>query len=216
MKIEVANHADAFVLFESLNNRGMLLTPVDLIKTHLLAEAERRGVMGVDDAFALWNEMLTNLGDNYANQEPFLRHYYNAFRAQLPTVLNAPVATRTKLIGIYEKLLAEDVKARTDDLVDASRLYGRITCALETDETTPLDEAFRQLMRAQGAPSYILLMWLVRGQIDLGPSETHLVTIAHRLISFFVRRNLSGFPQTYALLHDHDRSAAGPERHRSH
>jgi hypothetical protein len=66
VKIEVANHADAFVLFESLNNRGMPLTPVDLIKNHLLAESGRKGVMSVDDAFKLWNEMLTNLGDSYA------------------------------------------------------------------------------------------------------------------------------------------------------
>ena len=84
VKIEVANHADAFVLFESLNNRGMPLTPVDLIKNHLLAESERKRVMNVDDAFQLWNEMLTNLGDNYATQERFLRHYYNAFKARAP------------------------------------------------------------------------------------------------------------------------------------
>ena len=43
VKIEVASHADAFVLFESLNNRGMPLSPVDLIKNHLLAQAEKRG-----------------------------------------------------------------------------------------------------------------------------------------------------------------------------
>src|SRR5215469_7470162 len=76
VKIEVANHADAFVLFESLNNRGMPLTPVDLIKNHLLAEAGSKGVMSVADAFELWNEMLTNLGDNSATHERFLRHYY--------------------------------------------------------------------------------------------------------------------------------------------
>ena len=54
VKIEVANHADAFVLFESLNNRGMPLSPVDLIKNHLLAESEeadhgrRRGVQALE------------------------------------------------------------------------------------------------------------------------------------------------------------------------
>ena len=100
VKIEVASHADAFVLFESLNNRGMPLTPVDLIKNHLLAESERKRVMDVDEAFQLWNEMLTNLGDNYATQERFLRHYYNAFKAELPEIPSAPVATRTNLIRI--------------------------------------------------------------------------------------------------------------------
>jgi hypothetical protein len=35
--LEVESHADAFVLFESLNNRGLSLSPIDLIKNALLA-----------------------------------------------------------------------------------------------------------------------------------------------------------------------------------
>ena len=199
VKIEVANHADAFVLFESLNNRGMPLTPVDLIKNYLLAESERMRVMNVDDAFQLWNEMLTHLGDNYATQERFLRHYYNAFKAELPEIPNAPVATRTNLIRIYETLLSADIKSGTEALVAASRIYGRVTCVAEPDPPAKLDDSLRQLMRAQGAPSYVLLMWLLSKQPDLGLSEDHLVQVTNRLTSFFVRRNLTGYPQTYAL-----------------
>ena len=199
VKIEVANHADAFVLFESLNNRGMPLTPVDLIKNHLLAESERKRVMNVDEAFQLWNEMLTNLGDNYATQERFLRHYYNAFKAELPEIPNAPVATRTNLIRIYETLLSANIKSGTGALVAASRIYGRVTCVVETDSPTRLDDSLRHLMGAQGAPSYVLLMWLLSKQPDLKLSEDHLVQVADRLTSFFVRRNLTGYPQTYAL-----------------
>jgi hypothetical protein len=199
VKIEVASHADAFVLFESLNNRGMPLTPVDLIKNHLLAESERKGVMNVNDAFKLWNEMLTNLGDNYATQERFLRHYYNAFKGELPEILNAPVATRTNLIRIYETLLTTNIRSGIEALVAASRIYGRVTCATETDSPTDLDDSLRQLMRAQGAPSYVLVMWLLSRQSDLKLSEDHLVLVVDRLTSFFVRRNLTGYPQTYAL-----------------
>jgi hypothetical protein len=199
VKIEVANHADAFVLFESLNNRGMPLTPVDLIKNHLLAESGRKGVMSVDDAFKLWNEMLTNLGDNYATHERFLRHYYNAFKAELPEIINAPVATRTNLIRIYETYLTANIKSGIEALVAASRIYGRVTCVAETDSPTKLDDSLRQLMRAQGAPSYVLVMWLLSNQADLKLSDDHLVTVVDRLTSFFVRRNLTGFPQTYAL-----------------
>lgn len=199
VKIEVANHADAFVLFESLNNRGMPLTPVDLIKNHLLAESERKDVMNVDDAFKLWNEMLTNLGSNYATHERFLRHYYNAFKTELPEVANAPVATRTKLIRIYETLLGDHIKAGVESLVAASKIYGRVTCATEADDPTKLDDSLRQLMRAQGSPSYVLVLWLMSKQEVLSLSDAHLITIVDRLTSFFVRRNLTGFPQTYAL-----------------
>ena len=54
-------------------------------------------------------------------------------------------------------------------------------------------------MRVQGAPSYVLLMWLLSKQPDLKLSEDHLVQVTDRLTSFFVRRNLTGYPQTYAL-----------------
>ncbi|MER7437686.1 DUF262 domain-containing HNH endonuclease family protein [Pseudonocardia alni] len=198
VKIEVESHADAFVLFESLNNRGMALTPVDLIKNHLLAASAGDG-LDVDDAFKLWNEMLTNLGDSYAIQERFLRHFYNAFKAELPEVPNAQVATKSKLIRIYEKLLTGDIRARMEELVAASAVYGRITCVTELDEPTSLDTAFRQLMRAQGAPSYILVMWLLSRRQELAVSDAHLVRVVRLLTSFFVRRNLTGFPQTYAL-----------------
>lgn len=199
VKIEVANHADAFVLFESLNNRGMPLTPVDLIKNHLLAESERKDVMNVDDAFRVWNEILTNLGDNYATQERFLRHYYNAFKAELAEVPNAPVATRTNLIRIYETLLSVNIKASVESLVTASRVYGRITSVTESDVPKHLDYSLRQLMRAQGAPSYVLLLWLIVAQPKLGVTEDELAQVTDRLTSFFVRRNLTGYPQTYTL-----------------
>ena len=199
VKIEVASHADAFVLFESLNNRGMPLTPVDLIKNHLLAESDKKKAMEVDEAFRQWNVMLTNLGDNYATQERFLRHYYNAFRNELPTIPNAPVATRTKLIRIYETLLADGLRDRLDDLVSASRHYGQISCVTEPDMPTGLDEALRRLMRAQGSPAYVLVLWLMTKQQQLGVTADMLAQLIDVLTSFFVRRNLTGLPQTYAL-----------------
>lgn len=199
VKIEVASHADAFVLFESLNNRGMPLSPVDLIKNHLLAESERKQVMDVDEAFKHWNDMLTSLGDSYATHERFLRHYYNAFKAQLPDVQNASVATKSNLIRIYETLLKQDLKQIVEALVDSSRIYGRINCVGERDQPTSLDWAFQRLMRAQGAPSYVLLMWLMSKRSELELTDGHLESVAHLLTSFFVRRNLTGYPQTYAL-----------------
>lgn len=199
VKIEVASHADAFVLFESLNNRGMPLSPVDLIKNHLLAESEKKKIMNVDQAFKHWNEMLTSLGDSYATQERFLRHYYNAFKSELPDVPNASVATKSNLIRIYEKVLERDLKKVVDALVEASRTYGRINCVVEPDQPTSLDRAFQRLMRAQGAPSYVLLMWLMSKQDELALSDAHIESIVDLLTSFFVRRNLTGYPPTYAL-----------------
>lgn len=199
VKIEVASHADAFVLFESLNNRGMPLSPVDLIKNHLLAESEKKQIMEVDEAFRHWNDMLTNLGDSYSTQERFLRHYYNAFKSELPDVASASVATKSNLIRVYETLLGRDLERLVGMLVAASKVYGRINCVVELDQPTSLDRSFQRLMRAQGAPSYVLLMWLMSKQSELKLTDAHIETVVDSLTSFFVRRNLTGYPQTYAL-----------------
>lgn len=197
VKIEVANYADAFVLFESLNNRGMPLTPVDLIKNHLLAQSERQGVMQVDQAFERWNEMLTNLGDSSSNQDRFLRQNYNAFKSELPEVPRAPLATRSTLIRIYEALVEDNIKSFLDQIIQASRNYGRITGVNNRDDS--LDLSFRQLGRIQGAPSYILLLWLLDKRAELSLNDKQLVEITDLLAAFFVRRNLTGSPQTHAL-----------------
>lgn len=199
VKIEVVSHADAFVLFESLNNRGMPLSPVDLIKNYLLAESEKKQIMNVDQAFKHWNEMLTSLGDSYSTQERFLRHYYNAFKSELPDVPNASIATKSNLIRIYEKVLDKDLKKVVNALVNASKVYGRINCVVELDQPTELDRAFQRLMRAQGAPSYVLLLWLVTMQDELELTDAHIEGVVDVLTNFFVRRNLTGFPPTYAL-----------------
>ena len=199
VKIEVDSQADAFVLFESLNNRGTPLSPVDLIKNHLLAESEKKGIMEVDQAFNKWNSMLTNLGDSYSTQERFLRHYYNAFKEELPDVPRASVATKSNLIRIYEKILGHDLSQVVDSLVEASKLYGRINCVIQPDQPTSLDQAFQRLQRAQGAPSYLLLMWLMVKQHELSMDDEQLERVVNNLTSFFVRRNLTGYPPTYAL-----------------
>ncbi|OBG34919.1 DUF262 domain-containing protein [Mycolicibacter heraklionensis] len=200
VKLEVANHADAFVLFESLNNRGLPLTPIDLIKNNLLAASDRHPELGAGRTFDRWNELLADLGDDYAIQERFFRHHYNAFKATLPAVSNAPVATRSKLIRIYEALIAADLPGFLDGISGAGAVYKRIVGNLDDeDEVTDLDRALAALTRAQGAPSHILLLFLLRNRDQLDLTDARLAAITRLLSSFFVRRNLTGTPQTYAL-----------------
>lgn len=64
--IEVSNHADAYTLFESLNNRGTPLTSVDLIKNQLLARLDVSGEENLDYYFTRWTEILGNFGEEYS------------------------------------------------------------------------------------------------------------------------------------------------------
>src|SRR5690606_27349716 len=95
VKIEVAGHSDAYTLFESLNNRGVPLTAIDLIKNKLLAVLESQDKGSIDKQYNRWKKVIDALGDDYAVQERFFRQYYNAFKLSLKDVISVPVATKS-------------------------------------------------------------------------------------------------------------------------
>ncbi|HEX3721439.1 MAG TPA: DUF262 domain-containing protein [Nitrolancea sp.] len=199
VKLEVESASDAFTLFESLNNRGMQLTPIDIIKNSLLAAADkkRHNRVTLEQVFEQWNELLGDLGDDYKTQERFFRHYYNAFKDELPLVPKAPVATRSNLIKIYEKIIATDLEKRLEDILLCGAVYRRIVGNLDAEEPrTALDGALANLARVQGAPSEALLLYLMTYRDDLKLTDSLLKSIAETLVSFFVRRNLTGDPAT--------------------
>jgi len=208
VKIEVASHADAYTLFESLNNRGMPLTAIDLIKNKLLARLETTEPSKVDHYFDVWNKLLRYLGDDYSIQERFFRHYYNAFKDSLNVPFRkdgdkkdplGPVATRSNLIQIYEKLINQDAKHHLQAIRTAGRLYA-LMLARNTDEAwAPLDRPLKDLDRIQGAPSYLLMLYLLVRREALAIDVTQLERIAQLLVCFFVRRNLTDTPPTRDL-----------------
>ncbi|WP_125610517.1 DUF262 domain-containing protein [Specibacter cremeus] len=198
VKIEVKTHSDAYVLFESLNNRGAQLTPIDLIKNKLLATTHGQDADAVDQVFGDWRRVIELLGDDYSQQERFFRQYYNAFKPELEGIVNEAVATKSNLIRIYEKLIEHGSDGLMARLINAAEIYSRI--ALDTDEeATVLDRALASVRRAQGSPSYLLLMYLMTNQQRLELSTRDLADICRLLVAFFVRRNVTGLPATYEL-----------------
>ncbi len=209
VKIEVASHADAYTLFESLNNRGMPLTAIDLIKNKLLARLETTDAGKVDHYFDVWNKLLSYLGDDYSIQERFFRHYYNAFKDSLNEPFRqsedkkkdplGPVATRSNLIQIYEKLINQDAKHHLQTIRTAGQLYALMLSRNTDDAWASLGKPLKDLDRIQGAPSYLLMLYLLVRREALNVSLDHLVGIARLLVCFFVRRNLTDTPPTRDL-----------------
>lgn len=81
VSIEVGNNKDAYMLFESLNNRGVPLSAMDLIKNCVIAKADNGGK--IDECHEQWLRIIDNLTDEVNVQERFFRQYYNAFRDEL-------------------------------------------------------------------------------------------------------------------------------------
>ncbi|MDD3427431.1 MAG: DUF262 domain-containing protein, partial [Caldisericia bacterium] len=61
VKIEVNTHSDAFILFESLNNRGIPLSAIDLVKNNILSALEKKNIKTIDEAFKYWVKLIDNL-----------------------------------------------------------------------------------------------------------------------------------------------------------
>lgn len=202
VKLEVENHTDAFVLFESLNNRGLPLTPIDLIKTNLLSTADKLPELGIDMAYKTWTKWLDDLGDDYGNQERFFRQFYNAFKTQwILTQPNVSVATRSKLIGIYEALIRDDLKSFIERMNLATSAYGRIlgNTSVDQSKNQAFDEAVKELPRAQGVPAFMLLLFLTVNSENMHFNDARMVEVTDFLTRFFVRRNLTNTPPTYDL-----------------
>ncbi len=199
VKIEVESHAHAYTLFESLNNRGMPLTSVDLIKNKLLAQLETVEKGKVDYYFGRWSILMEYLGDDYSVQERFFRQYYNAFKDSLRSVINVPVATRSNLMSIFEKLINHDPMQCLDGVESAGRLYSVFLDRTEDDSLASIDKDLLDLERIQGLPSYVLLLYLITHREKLGLEDKHLVEIVSFIVRFFVRRNLTDTPPTRDL-----------------
>ena len=134
VKIEVSTHSDAYVLFESLNNRGTPLTAIDLMKNLIMARAESNNLT-IDDCFNRWQMLLGNLSDDYGIQERFFRHYYNAFKHRLNEPFQSDndrkkdplgvVATRSNLLNILASYLILILA-----FINSKKLNRLIACSL--------------------------------------------------------------------------------------
>jgi len=199
IKIEVDSHSNAYTLFESLNNRGVPLTAIDLIKNKLLSKLENVNPDAIDNYFQNWREVVFNLGDEYAIQERFFRQYYNAFKPKLAEIVNASIATKSNLINIYEKLISHDAEKFINKMLRHSEIYSFITCRKVVPEQPRFSNLLKDLERIQGVPSYLLLMLLLARRENLNLEFKQLEDITSILISFFVRRNTTDKPATRDL-----------------
>lgn len=200
VQILVKTHSDAYTLFESLNNRGTPLTAIDLIKNKLLASLAPNKTEDIDQYYDRWKRVIEALSDDYAVQERFFRQYYNAYRNELKAIASVPVATKSNLMQVYEKLITHDPEKFLSDMVRLSAVYAKITNTKPV-ENPRLSSLLLSLERVQAASAYLLLLFLFDKQKEMLVEESHLEDITEFLIRFFVRRNTTDLPPT----RDHNR-----------
>ena len=192
VRIFVKNTSDAYVLFESLNNRGVPLSALDLIKNNFIAKAKTES--DTDYIYSKWQEMLKNLGDDPIAQERFLIQYHNAFREYLNS---NQIARKPNLIKIYESLLSNDHKSLINDLVDKSEYYSELLLISENER---FRSELTSLERIKASPSYVLLLYILSCQAELGLSDVDIKGIINTITKFSFRRSVTDYPSTRDLI----------------
>ena len=198
----VDNAQTAFIIFETMNNRGMALSAIDLIKNSYLSRTDD------EDSISNWESLIEILG-NESNQEQFLRNNYNAFRSEynnlsLPLTANpkydiANKATRSNVIKIYGSLV--DRK----DFMEFLTLNAKYNSLLTGEEKLQIDVSkefkttFKNFRNANATSAFTLLLYLLRNQIVFGFDDTLLLDLFELTLKFFIRRNLTNNPSTGAL-----------------
>lgn len=198
VKIEVDSNSDAFMLFESLNNRGVPLSAVDLIKNKMLSKLESQGKT-IDETYELWKRIINNLPDTTV-QERFLRQYYNAFKEiNNIKIKNISKATQSTLIKIYEDQIDKNAETIFEELIDKSELYKRLVYPETDGNSDKLTKILTDLINVKAAPAYSFLMFLSAKKDNCQNYDKLMVDVSELLTKYFIRRNLTDFPNTRNL-----------------
>lgn len=208
VSIEVETHKDAYMLFESLNNRGVPLSAIDLLKNMIISISDKDGKS--DDCYETWKTILNYLGNDYSYQERFFRYYYDAYREELNDGFPVSgkqkyylgyVATKSNLLDIYETLIKQNYQVFLEKVKDKASVFSIIINNKKDDPLyLELKDSLLNLERIQGAPSYILLLYLLSERTSLALSSEHLKDLIDYLTSYFVRRNITDYPNTRNLV----------------
>jgi hypothetical protein len=114
IRIDVKNDYDAFMLFETLNDRGLELSEADLLKNRLFAVSGER----IHEVQANWDLMEHHLGSERLIK--FVRHHWFSTRGQVSERGLYPDIKLTITDG-------ETAVAYTNALCEASDLYAALT-----------------------------------------------------------------------------------------
>ncbi len=128
VSITAKGHSEAYHLFETMNNRGLSLSPIDLMKNYLLMKADQREGVGEDRVEDLWGEIIKNIDSLTHINDPGPTFFRQYFMSSSLLGINQKI-TKSKL---YEPTFTEiideidDMETLLTDIREKSNLFRQL------------------------------------------------------------------------------------------
>jgi len=170
IRVVVPSNAEAYSVFETLNDRGMTLSPADLLKNFTLS---RVGQEHINEALKVWSSMIDGLSE--ADQSPtrFIRHFW---LSRYDFVRKKDLYRGIKIV--FGSSDSKSVLHFLSDLSDASKEYIKLLRPLEEDWANNADrdgKIFKSLrvlsaMNVYQCYPFLMILFLAQrsGQITMG------------------------------------------------
>lgn len=130
--ITVDNDLNAYKVFETLNSRGVRLSPTDLLKNYLFMVAAQKGETDIDQAERQWQSINNILGG--IELTTYLRHFWNSRNT---------IARKQNLFKVVKNSItdADQAFALLDELENNAQLYAAFS--------QPEDELWKQAEQSE-------------------------------------------------------------------
>lgn len=205
IRLDVAQAKDAFKLFETINNRGLSLSPTDIIKNFLLGNASIISHETLESVKEDWTRIVLSLDS--IDMDNFFRQYTAGKTSQK--------VTQTRLIDTFKTYYAQnieegealseyeefaeaveesetknkqDLKSFAKTLRLAADIYRQIQTAAFNDEE--INRRLVNLKKIRSVASYTFILNLMqRGNI----TTKDIVEILRMIEIFMLRRNIAEY-----------------------
>lgn len=195
--------SNAYLIFETLNNRGQPLSVVDIIKNKLFSKLDNNDET-LDKIDEDWRQHIESLGSN-KDKENFFRHFYFANKCSYPETVfrngrRPKKAQKSNIVEIYEDLIRFDAEGLWNKLKLQANIYSSLIDPVFPDGVNPdrINVELKELIRlshVSAIPSYSLLLDLKNRNM----SANEVADIVKFLNIYFIRRHVCDKPKVKEL-----------------
>lgn len=195
IQIQVQSPEDQYFLFEAMNNRGLPLSPVDLMKNYAFLKAFEKGDIIESEVEEIWTDIIRNL-DEIDISKPaitFFRHY---FMSSKKYGVNEKV-TESKSV-LYDKLFkkridnCDDIKEFLLDIKKDSELFSKLLTQNIDKFNRSINYEINGLLKDTKTVSITCFTLLLRAFKELKDDYKSIKKIIEIMNTVFVRRHITG------------------------